>query len=128
MRPFCHKLRRNEGNEHPRHMVFVDTETMPEPIEGAPNKVIHKFRIGCIIVVEMRGYKIYADDPRIFRSPEKFWHVLDTVGGSKDRPWVFAHGLCFDLTVLKFWEQIENGKLRIEGDSGVLGKGENLGG
>lgn len=113
------KLRRSPSKQLPRRMVFVDTETLPDPTwEGQPkwtefDAELHKLRLGCALYVELVDGVETMREWFDFTTCQQWWDWLYAKGHRDGALWVFAHNCGFDSTVLGLWGEIDNGHQRI---------------
>lgn len=98
MRRFSHYLRPNKSQEQPHSVVYVDTETRPEIIDGVTH---HRLRFGWACFERTRtGRNWVAPEWFRFETAEDFWAWLESRARGHTRTYVFAHNWAFDACVL----------------------------
>lgn len=102
-----HYITRNIRTATPTSCLFVDTETTAIPIEGNPNATLQVLRSWCSIYCRMDKGKIRRTYNANGTTTEQFWSQVEALLDERRPLWIFAHNLGFDLTVLKFWEQLD---------------------
>lgn len=108
-----HYLTENKGNSIPSSVLFFDTETIPEVSKENPDIKVHKLRLW------QASYSRLEKGIQTRRSTmggttaAHFWKWV----GSKMHPrktiWAFAHNLIFDATMLRLWDELDIGSLRV---------------
>lgn len=93
----------------PRSLIFLDTETLTALAENRRSKKACVFSLGCICSLRWEGGKPTRLRWEDARTTDEFWEKFTSLIRGRETNWVFAHNLGFDLTVLKFWERVENG-------------------
>ena len=101
----AHWLPRNFANQSPQACIFVDTETLPKPLDDKTEA--HYLDLG------MAAYCRRADNGQwtkpewfTFTTREEFWDWVITKTRSKVRLYLFAHNGAFDLPVLAAFTQL----------------------
>ena len=105
----CHYIKANQGNELPHDVIWLDTETHPEPIDDHTERHVLDFGWAA----HRRTWK--ADtwtepDWLRFESIDVLWDWLESKLHGKTRLYIFAHNWAFDFPVLNgFDELVERG-------------------
>ena len=107
VRPW-HYIRRNVRTCTPTSCLFVDTETTGIPIEGNPNATLQVLRLWCARHVRLEKGKVRGSMSAQGTTCEQFWALVETLLSERRPLWLFAHNLGFDLTVLRFWEKLDD--------------------
>lgn len=123
MKRFAHILQANERDSRPQDMVFVDTETRPERIDGAFTR--QNFHLG-VACYWRRRHDGDADKREWlqFTAVSAFWDWCLKKSRSNNVLYLVTHNLAFDLMVLqgfpqmsgrgwKFLFQVEQGGCRL---------------
>lgn len=117
-------LKHNATTRTPLRHVVVDTETLPQVVDGRPAWQLHTLRLGCATYLRFDGTRVRNRVPFAFTTVDAFWEWLRT-RLSRDGPLVvWAHNLGFDLTVLRFWERLEEGEFAFEGEWQTRARGK----
>jgi hypothetical protein len=106
-------MQANHGCEIPSNLMFVDTEAFT--LRQYKNGDIDELAFRCFAAIALRreGNKTTREEIYEGESVEEFWGILAT-RLDKSRPlWVFAHNLHFDMTMLRLWDRLDDGDLRI---------------
>lgn len=107
-----HVLRSLVEDSVPSNLMFIDTETIATEVDSVSCRSKQTLRLWTAEAMrwEKGDYSrdIYADGTR----PEEFWHLVDKRTDNNRVLWIFAHNLGFDFTVLRFWQQAENGRYK----------------
>lgn len=108
-----HAIKRNHGREHPRNLVFVDTEAFGSdaPLEGREHRLV--FRFACSQQVRHCGSSYTLDEMRTFNQPRDWWAWLLASCTQKTVTWVFAHNIWFDLTMLGIQYLMDDGRIQL---------------
>lgn len=107
-------LPRNEGNEAPSNLVFVDSESVRVPHQGDGNEYGLELRLWCASRVRLANGMATRRITGQGKSQGDFWNWLDSVSDEHRCTWVFAHNLGFDLTQLGFWSMLDAGWFTLE--------------
>lgn len=102
-------LRRNHRTALPGAVVCVDTETAPVPHPDRPAWKVHKLRLGVAVYFRLESGRQRSREVFHFTSTDAFWAWLTSKLNTRRPLWLFAHNLFFDLSALRFWEQMESG-------------------
>lgn len=100
-------LKRNDGTEAPSNLVFFDTESYIEEIDGPIKTKVNKLRLWCGSKVRLEGFEVTRRNESYGFDSESFWSFLDRNSDSEKCTWVFAHNLAFDLTLTEFWKKLD---------------------
>jgi DNA polymerase type B, organellar and viral len=106
-----HRIKRNHGNEHPRKLVFVDSEAYSVADSHMPNAKRLSLRLACAQMVRHEGTSYRIDEMHTFHSQREWWQWLNSIGTGKTVTWVFAHNLWFDMSLLGFREKLSDGTI-----------------
>lgn len=94
-----HKLRTYDKGNHPKHLVFVDTETTT--IKPDENEHFPVLILGVAIYVAIDESGQIIDEKRvIFRTPETFWDWFASLISPGVEMFAYAHNWSYDLPVL----------------------------
>lgn len=85
-----HALEPTKSNEHPRYMVFVDSESRVIDLEHKPYLIIAEF-------VDTRNWKIKRKEYSNPRHLTSFWGDVTKFGGRYGKVYVYAHNMFYDL-------------------------------
>ena len=103
-----HYITRNISTATPTSCLFVDTETTGVPIEGNPNATLQVLRSWCSIYCRIEKGKIRGTMKVSGTTTDQFWSQVDALLHESRPLWLFAHNLGFDITVLKFWQELDS--------------------
>lgn len=101
----AHWLRRNAGGPRPVHMVFIDTETHPEP--AGDKRVRHRLDFGWACYVRRRGTGQYAEPKWIrFEIRAKLWDWVNSLPHPGTKLYIYAHNWTFDALVTGMFSEL----------------------
>jgi len=106
----------NEGCKSPASLLFVDTETDSQQLIYPPGAKEEQLRLWVSCHVVLRDGRPCEERWSRGKTADQFWaHALGIV--RKKQPLtIIAHNAIFDLTILQFWRQVEEGLLRLGRD------------
>jgi DNA polymerase type B, organellar and viral len=107
-------ISRNHACQRPSHFLFVDVETIPFTIERETTYQEHHIRLGCVCSVAWPQKRKPKETWHTFKTAAQFWTVLEKCLVARRVLWVFAHNALFDLTILRLWNEIEAGRVKLE--------------
>jgi hypothetical protein len=102
-------LSRNHGCARAGNLLFFDTETNPEPLQGARVVTAHRLKLGVAIALRVEAGAVTRREVCRFRSADEFWTFVDGRLRAREPLWLWAHNIGFDLTILGFWERVDRG-------------------
>lgn len=94
----------------PSRYVVFDTETRERIITKEPKHVSLSFRLGVAKVVESPLEDDMSTTYTNLHTKTDLFDTLDAMPKSKDKLWVFAHNLGFDLRIVGLFEQVSKGR------------------
>jgi len=103
---FAHKLKDNQNAAFPSKFLFFDTETTTTEVEN--NCIEHHLRLGSALYWERRFGR--NKDTVVwckFTTIKQFWDFVEAHVRSKDRLFIIAHNLPFDMGVVKGFQELE---------------------
>ena len=102
----AHIIKDNQTSAYPSHFIFFDTETYP--IKQKNGDIIHELRLGVAVYWRHR-YGRDKDDFEwcYFTSPDEFWDFLEAHAYPKERLFIIAHNLTFDMGEVKGFAQLD---------------------
>jgi predicted regulator of Ras-like GTPase activity (Roadblock/LC7/MglB family) len=108
-----HAIKRNHGREHPRNLIFVDTEAFgtDQSLEGREHRLM--FRLAVAQCVRHNGSEYIKDERMQFMRPADFWNWAIALHNSKTVVWIFAHNLWFDMTMLGIQQMMDDGRVQL---------------
>lgn len=101
-----HKLKDNQTAGFPSKFIFFDTETTTTDI--GDNLLEHHLRLGAALYWERRFGR--GKDTLVwchFTSIDQFWDFVEKHTRSRDRLFIIAHNLSFDMGIVKGFKQLE---------------------
>jgi DNA polymerase type B, organellar and viral len=104
-----HYIKRNTRTCTPTSMLFVDTETDGIKVPDNPNATIQVLRFWVAKHVRCERSGVRGSECYTGTTVDGFWEVVSDLLSERRPLWLFAHNLGFDLTVLRFWDLLENG-------------------
>lgn len=109
-----HYIHANKRTSTPTACLFVDTETTGLPIAGNPHSTLQVLRLWCARYCRID--KGYVRSTNIYTGNDhwSFWQLVCKFMNPKRPLWLFAHNIGFDLTVLRFWEMLEDNKFTFD--------------
>lgn len=113
MKKRVHGMKRNHGTELPGQLVFFDTESSAS-ISTKRHKITRlTHRLTCATSIRLESGQVTRRDDFQSTSIDEFWQWLDKQQSIHRPVWAFAHNLAFDLTMLRFWERLEEKEYRV---------------
>src|SRR5262245_54847141 len=103
----------NKGTETPSLLFFFDTDTYCNVNANKPQNRNLTFRLAVGIEGRLEQYSFTRRHVHRFDRPEAIWKRIVSLSNPHRPVWVFAHNLCFDLTISRFWDALESGIFRI---------------
>jgi DNA polymerase type B, organellar and viral len=98
----------------PSNLLFFDTETKPERKEKKNDAEYHYLWFGWVEYLRYENGKRTREGAERFDTIDRFWDILSK-RLDKNRPlYVFAHNVCFDLTIVDFWRRSDRGDCSID--------------
>ena len=86
----------------PSTAVFVDCETRPTIETAGKARQSHQLWFGWASAGRIEGGRLTRRKECRFETAAEFWAWLGTVRHARERTYLFAHNLGFDLTILGF--------------------------
>ncbi len=100
-----HCLKREKSLAIPRHLIFFDTETIPEVLENGSTK--QKLKLGWACYYRRAyGRNCERYDWYYFDSALEFWQFIYRHTEPKRKLWVLARNLVFDFTITEGWKHL----------------------
>ncbi len=93
-----HRIKRNEGQRFPQHLLFLDTESRSKSVNETTEE--HRLWFGwCCYERQVRGR---WTAPKWFRfsTPQEAWRIIESLVKPRWCLWVFAHNLNFDAAMI----------------------------
>ena len=94
----------------PSTAVFVDCETRPTIETAGKARQSHQLWFGWASAGRIEGGRLTRRKECRFETAAEFWAWLGTVRHARERTYLFAHNLGFDLTILGFWGLLDRGE------------------
>lgn len=109
----AHAIKPNHGTEIPASHFFFDTETVSCSRKG--KFVTHElsFRLGCWQSVRLESGERTREKQATFTETNCLWDAIDAASDPVRPLWVWAHNLGFDLTIARFWEELDSGRYHV---------------
>lgn len=111
MRHGRHYIRQNESIRFPASCLTVDTETIPYEVPNQPGRKLHRLRLWCAKHWIFEKGQVTRAKWKCGYRTESFWEFLLSCTSPYKPLHVFAHNLGFDLTILRFWRELEARRL-----------------
>lgn len=92
-----------------RYIVF-DTETSEHLITKDPKHVSLHFRLAVAKLVEGAHTPDYKVTYYNLRTPECLFELLDSLPKQKEKIWIFAHNIGFDLRIVGLFDHLASGR------------------
>src|SRR5262245_45539665 len=105
-----HYLRKIKTTRIPRRIVCFDTESFGDIKSKEPNTSLLTFRLCCASSFVRTGERWESMSNFETRIPGHFWDWLLGMTHAREKLWIFAHGIGFDLTMLDFWGRLSRGE------------------
>lgn len=102
----AHRLKDNQNAAYPSKFIFFDTETTFTDVED--NCIEHHLRLGSALYWERRPNR--AKDTLVwcrFTTADQFWDFIEDHTRSRDRLFIIAHNIAFDMGVVEGFRQLE---------------------
>jgi len=106
-----HYLRGNHTTRTGRSFVFVDTETEGDQTDGTVSLGLHTLKLGVAIHVRLERERSTRREVFRFATTDDFWGWFYSRLHKSETVQLWAHNLGFDLTVLRFWNELEAGTI-----------------
>jgi len=103
---FAHKLKDNQTAALPSRFIFFDTETTFEDI--GDNLIEHHLRLGSALYWQRQPQR--DKDTLVwcrFTTIDDFWDFVEEHTHSRDRLFIIAHNLPFDMGIVKGFAQLQ---------------------
>jgi hypothetical protein len=104
-------MRENKGCAGPSALVFLDTETTAKDNPRRPRTTVNPLRLGVARYLRLEGGVPTRRQEMSFTDPGMFLHWLIGHLDTQRPLWLWAHNLAFDLTAVRFWTLLEEGRL-----------------
>jgi hypothetical protein len=108
-------LKRNHCTRLPGALVVVDTESEATPDPAEPATTYYPLRLGVARFCRIERGRATRRQTFRFTRVKQFWDWLRSRMDARRPLWLWAHNLGWDLTVLRFWEEIEAGRFTFTG-------------
>lgn len=110
-----HKMQPNHRTRLPGAIVTVDTESHRVKSDSNVKDWVYPLRLGVARYCRLEGGLPTRRKEFKFTEAIEFWQWLYEQMDDKRVLWLWAHNLGWDLTVLRFWREIEEGNLTLQG-------------
>jgi DNA polymerase type B, organellar and viral len=97
----------------PRRLIFVDTESRLT-LDSTATLEHHQLRLGVAIWGLWDGNEFHGEEVLRFESADAFWSWVESLLTWSRKTTIFAHNLHFDFTLLDWWNQVVEGRFRLE--------------
>lgn len=114
-----YRMKTNDASYLPRHIVAVDTETIPEPTNVRCTVFRHRFRLGHVISSHYRRDKFTKVHSCPITKTTEFWDYIDRLSGPRKTLWVVAHNTLFDLVTLGLRDILQSGRYSLDAPRSV---------
>lgn len=94
----------------PSRYVVFDTETKETVISAQPRHVALKFWLGVAKVVTDPLSDDSAATYHDLTRPDRLFEILDGLPKTKEKIWIFAHNIGFDLRIVGLFDEISKGR------------------
>lgn len=103
-------LDRNDGTEIPSNLMFVSVSSREcKQIDGRAVTLIELER-WCGLHVRLDGTKTHSSRITCGETTGEFWKWFDSCLSAKKKTWVYIYGAGHSLTLLDFWNQVDDGR------------------
>lgn len=100
-----HILKAEKSLAIPRHLIFFDTETIPEKINDST--IRQRLRLGWgVYYSRQHGRHLETMEWTEFYNDATFWDFVFSHTASKTKLWVIARNISFDFTVVRGWRYL----------------------
>lgn len=106
-------IKRNESTRFPSSVMVVDTETYPTDHPTVKRGQLHKLRLWCASHFRFEKSKVTRQSDDSGQDIESFWRFVQSKLNRYKPLYIFAHNLGFDLTVLRFWRELDENRLSL---------------
>lgn len=106
-----HYLRGNRSEAAPSAFVVIDTEGSPYGSPQNKGRYIHHLRQVVSSAWRYEGGKTTREDRVTHASHIDWWRWLNKRLDRRRPTWVWGHNIGYDLTSLRVWAEIEDGRL-----------------
>lgn len=104
----------NKGSEGPSNLIFFDTESRQTKTKGPLPITSHSLRLWTAIHARLEGGRSVSRTVARGKTPAEFWQFVDKHSQPTRRTWLFAHNIGFDLTMLRFWDEMDKGTFTLK--------------
>lgn len=101
------RIKPNHGTEIPSRHLFFDTETIESNELSTDGTRVLQFRLVCAVFVRFEFGCVQQEIRRSFKSIPEFWDFVESCQIPSKPLHIWAHNLGFDLTIMKFWDLVE---------------------
>lgn len=107
-------IQRNHSASIPRRIVFLDTETIKEPIDGHKLRFNNYLRLGVAISCRLEKQKQTRRHVFHFDESDRFWEWMEYVTGPQYTTWLVCHKSSFDMGVVGLWRELDEGRIILD--------------
>jgi len=100
----AHLLRKNHSTDYPTTLLFLDTETKADQVDGQSR---HTFRLGWTLYVRIRAERGTRQETWCYWTDrDKLLDYIESKMSRKKTLWLIGHNIYFDIQALAFYERI----------------------
>ena len=97
------RMGKNKGCAYPRHMVFLDTESVVRRIHDEDIHIPYLWGC-CYVRVRGKDYNKYHEEWRFFDNEDEFWDWVVSKCNKKNILYVFTHNPSYDMIAGKVYK------------------------
>lgn len=109
-----HSMKVTKTIDYPSNLLFFDTETRGEIDKKNMSKSKHTFFMGYVYATRLEKLHETRIKQSVLNTIADFWAFLKRRLDERRPLYCFAHNLPFDLTILNFWNYVEQHNLRFD--------------
>jgi len=108
-----HILKAEKSLAIPRHLIFFDTETIPEQVEDGQTR--QRLRLGwSVYYSRQHGRHLDKLEWTEFYNAATFWDAVFSRCRRKTKVWVIARNISFDFTVVQGWRWLKDAGYKLK--------------
>lgn len=109
-----HYIKPNHANSIPRRLIAFDTECQRTVSKLGVVKATHSLRLGTLKSARIVGTDPTCIEQQSFNDSKGFWDYLHQYSCDDRTTWCVAHGIIYDLQLLNFQGEFNNGRLVVD--------------
>lgn len=99
----AHIMKAIKKTQSPSNFLFFDTETRAKRYSKDKKSEFHYLWFGWTHYFRLEGGEVTREGKARFDTTAQFWKIVEKRLDAKRPLYIFAHNVCFDLTIVDFW-------------------------